>query len=205
MNTKRFVVPSGLSVILPAIVCLVAIQAWSMAWAAEASQAQNRRFTANLTGYNEVHFSAGPPAVLRGAVSTAAHGSFQAFIHDRTQMIEYTLTYDGLEGTVTQAHIHFGQPSTVGGIVVWLCQTTGTLAPLSVRSVTPFCPSSGAVTGFIQPGQVLEVTGQGIAAGEFEELVKAIRADTTYANVHSSLHGPGEIRGQIVSDLGRSK
>jgi hypothetical protein len=30
-----------------------------------------------------------------------------------------------------------------------------------------------------------------------DELVRAIRAGTTYANVHSSTFGPGEIRGQI--------
>ena len=43
-------------------------------------------------------------------------------------------------------------------------------------------------------------TGQGIAAGQFEELVRAIKAGVTYANVHSSLFPSGEIRGQIKVD-----
>ena len=38
---------------------------------------------------------------------------------------------------------------------------------------------------------------QGIAAGEFDELVRAIRAGVTYANVHSEKFPGGEIRGQI--------
>ena len=153
-----------------------------------------------LTGYNEVHFVAGPPAALRGAVSTKAAGRFRARINDRNDTIEYELNYANLEGAVTQSHIHFGQASTVGGIVVWLCQTAGTPAPAAVAAVTPMCPPDtlgGAVTGTITPAQVLAQTAQGINAGEFEELVRAIRAGATYVNVHSSLHGPGEIRGQL--------
>lgn len=169
------------------------------------------RIEAELSGYNEVHFIAGnaaatppvPPA-LRGAVSTTGNGKFEARIDDRNDMIHYTLRYDDLQGTVTQAHIHFGQTHTVGGIVVWLCQTTGTPAPGNVSAATPFCPAPGTpVSGTIQPAQVLEAVGQGLAAGEFEELVAAIRAGRAYANVHSTLFPPGEIRGQIHDHRGR--
>jgi hypothetical protein len=163
------------------------------------------RFRAELSGHNEVHFIAGnaavtpvvPPA-LRGAISTTGRGTFKTRIDDAAQSIHYELSYEALEGVVTQAHIHFGQRHTVGGIVVWLCQTTGTPAPPAVASVTPTCPSpQGTVTGSIGPAQVLGATGQGLDAGEFDALVRAIRAGATYANVHSSLFQPGEIRGQI--------
>jgi hypothetical protein len=53
------------------------------------------------------------------------------------------------------------------------------------------------VAGTIGPSQVLSPAGQGIDAGQFDELVDAIRAGATYANVHSSLFPPGEIRGQV--------
>jgi hypothetical protein len=53
------------------------------------------------------------------------------------------------------------------------------------------------VTGTIVPAQVLTATGQGIDTGEFDEVVRAIRAGATYANVHSALFPPGEIRGQL--------
>jgi len=160
---------------------------------------------ARLSGYNEVHFVttvAGgvvTAAALRGAVSTGATGTFRATIHDATQTIDYTVTFEGLEADVTQSHIHFGQPRTVGGIVVWLCQTAGTPAPAAVAATTPFCggPRANTVTGTITAAKVLTVTGQGIEAGEFVELVRAIRAGATYANVHSALFPPGEIRGPI--------
>lgn len=170
------------------------------AFAADDDHNRRNRVSARLSGFNEVHFNAGPPATLRGAVSTQARGSFRARIDDRLQVINYELTYRGLEGTVTQAHIHFGQHHTVGGITVWLCQTAGTPAPAAVAAVTPTCPTEGTVTGTILPTQVLGVTGQGLDAGEFEELIRAIRAGATYANVHSTLFPPGEIRGQITTD-----
>ena len=155
------------------------------------------RFSARLSGYNEVHFIAGVPA-LRGAISTKARGSFRAVIDDRAETIQYELSFEGLEADVTQAHIHFGQRHTVGGIVVWLCQTPGTPAPAAVAALTPSCPTpDGTVTGTITPAQVLTAAGQGIDAGEFDEVVRAIRAGATYANVHSTTFAPGEIRGRL--------
>ena len=163
----------------------------------------HKGFSTDLSGYNEVHFVTNitPPAI-RGAVSTTATGSFKARIDDRNDIIHYELSYSGLSSTVAQAHIHFGQRHTVGGIVVWLCQGTAR-APAAVAALTPECPPEGTVKGTITPDQVLEVVGQGIIAGEFEELVAAIRAGATYANVHTANFGPGEIRGQIGHDRGR--
>src|SRR5882672_3281550 len=157
------------------------------------------RFSARLSGYNEVHFIAAPTPALRGAISTQARGSFRAVIDDRAEMIHYELSFEGLESDVTQSHIHFGQRSTVGAIVVWLCQTAGTPAPTAVAAATPLCggPRANTVTGTITPAQVLTATGQGIDAGEFDEVVRAIRAGRVYANVHSTLFPPGEIRGQL--------
>jgi hypothetical protein len=156
------------------------------------------RFSARLSGYNEVHFIAGTPA-LRGAISTQARGSFRAVIDDRANTIHYELSYEGLESDVTQSHIHFGQRHTVGGIVVWLCETDAAKHPVPAlrRPVTPQCPQAGTVTGTIGPEKVIAATGQGIDAGEFDEVVRAIRAGRVYANVHSATFGSGEIRGQL--------
>ena len=160
-------------------------------------------FSASLSGFNEVIFvagQAGPPLVspaLRGAISTPAKGQFTAILDDPTDVIQYELSYEGLVAPVTQAHIHFGQRHTVGGIIVWLCQTTGTQAPEAVRSLTPPCPSAGTVSGTITPAQVLAQDAQGFAAGDFDELVRAIRNRAAYANVHTEKFTAGEIRGQI--------
>jgi CHRD domain len=172
-----------------------------------AAQTSNEVF-ARLSGFNEVHFDTGVlptpttpqtlPA-LRGAISTPATGKFRAIINENARTLEYELSYEDFRGEVTQGHIHFGQRHTVGGIVVWLCQTTINRAPASVASVTPFCPPDDGtpVTGTITPDQILAQTAQGFAAGDFDELVRAIRNGAAYANVHSTLFTPGEIRGHI--------
>lgn len=74
-----------------------------------------------------------------------------------------------------------------------MCQTTATPGPAG----TPICPQSGTVTGTFTAANVIGPSEQGIAAGEFEELIKAMRAGVTYANVHSTKFPGGEIRGQI--------
>ena len=178
--------------------------AFSSAYAHE-NNGNGRTYSAALSGFNEVHFAAGPPAALRGAIATSAGGKFRLDIDERAQVIDYELSYEGLEGTVTQSHIHFGQQHTTGGIVVWLCQTAGTPAPAAVAASTPFCPQepSGTVSGTVTAAQVLAQTAQGFKAQDFDMLVRAIRAGAAYANVHTTLHAPGEIRGQLQQGGGR--
>jgi hypothetical protein len=127
------------------------------------------------------------------ALSSAGSGSFRARIDKATQTISYQLSYDGLEGTVTQAHIHLGSPSQTGGVSVFLCSNLGN-GPVGTQA----CPPAPAtITGTIQAANVIGPAGQGIAAGEFAELLAAIRADSTYVNVHSTLYPGGEIRSQL--------
>ncbi|MCE3287308.1 MAG: hypothetical protein K0S64_914 [Gaiellaceae bacterium] len=138
--------------------------------------------TGPMSGYLE-----GAPG---GPVSSVASGSFTATIDDDAAEIDFTLTFADLEAPVLFAHIHFGQRSVNGGVAAFLCGGGG----------KPACPQSGTVTGTIVPADVVGPTGQGIAAGEFGELVAAIRAGRTYANVHSTKFPAGEVRGQINDD-----
>ena len=64
---------------------------------------------------------------------------------------------------------------------------------------TQGCPAAGGtITGTITPVDVgAGAAAQGIAAGEFVELVRAIRAGVTYVNVHTEIRTGGEIRGQL--------
>ena len=126
------------------------------------------------------------------ALSSAASGRFKAKIDERANLITYELSYEGFETPVLQAHIHFGQKSVNGGISVFLCTN------LNNSPGTQACPTpQGTITGTISPDNVIGPAGQGISAGEFEELLDAIRADVTYVNVHSMAFPGGEIRGQI--------
>jgi CHRD domain len=139
-----------------------------------------------LTGYEE------DPLVL----STTGNGSFRARIDERQQEISYRLRYADLEGNVLQAHIHLGGAAQSGGISVFLCSNLGN-GPVG----TPLCPPApGSVSGTLTPDSVIGPAGQGIAAGEFAELIDAIRAGVTYANVHSSKYPGGEIRAQLEGD-----
>lgn len=140
---------------------------------------------AGLTGFKEVP-----------VISTAASGSFRAVIDDKAGTIAYELSYSRLEGDVQQAHIHVGQRSVNGAVSVFLCQTEASPDP---TGLAPRCPRSGKVTGVLQSANMIEggIVGQGIAPGEFDELVAAIRAGVAYVNVHSSLFPAGEVRGQL--------
>ena len=154
--------------------------------AAPLASAQNgARFGTNLEGLQEVP-----------VVSTAGSGVFDAVINRDETAIDYTFSYENIQGTVTQAHIHVGRRDTNGGISVWLCASNPpiTTAPPG----TPACGSpSASFTGTITAANVVGPTGQLIAPGEFAELVRMIRAGAAYANVHSTLVPSGEIRGQI--------
>jgi CHRD domain len=141
-----------------------------------------------MTGYLE-----GAPG---GPVSSVATGDFEATIDDEAREIHFTLSYSGLEGDVRQAHIHFGQRSVNGGISLWLCETAANPRPVGSPDV-PECPQSGTVEFTLGAGHVVGPATQGIAGGEFEEIVAAIRAGRAYANVHSSKFPGGEVRGQI--------
>lgn len=128
------------------------------------------------------------------AVSSLANGMFRARIDDAAGTIVYQLSYQGLQGDVRQSHIHFGQRGVNGGISVFLCQTATNPDP---TGGAPTCGASPAtMTGTLTAANIIGPTGQGIAATEFAELVRAIRAGVAYVNVHTSLFPGGEIRGQ---------
>jgi hypothetical protein len=140
------------------------------------------RLRARLRGFDEVP-----------AVSTTGDGHFEARSDDGTTFT-FELTYADLEGhlveggAVVGAHIHLGQPGVNGGIAVHLCGTGG----------RPACPAPPAtVTGTFTAADVTGPAGQGIDAGQLDELLRAARAGVTYVNVHTTRFPGGEIRGQV--------
>jgi hypothetical protein len=145
---------------------------------------------ATLTGNEEVTF-----------VSTVARGEFRATINRGDQSIEFELRYSGLQGTVTQAHMHVAQPSVNGSIVVWLCETADPF--LDPTGLADTCQAGQAteavITGTITSANVIagSMTGQQLTAGDLAEVIRAMRAGAVYINVHTSLSPGGEIRGQV--------
>jgi hypothetical protein len=140
---------------------------------------------ATLDGYQEVP-----------SVSTAATGEFTASLVGNGTALEFTLSYSGLEGgNASAAHIHLGQKGVNGGVIVHLCGTG-----------KPPCPATaGSISGAIVAADVVGPGAQGITAGEFDELLRAVRAGVTYVNVHNATFPGGEIRGQIETRGDRGK
>jgi hypothetical protein len=138
--------------------------------------------SAELIGYQEVP-----------ALSTTARGHFRAWLDTQANTITWKLSYDALEGAVTQSHVHFGQLSVNGGVSFFLCSNLGN-GPAGTQA----CPEGPAeLTGVITPELVVGPSGTGIEAGAMAEIIAAIRNGTAYANVHSSKWPGGEIRGQL--------
>jgi CHRD domain len=136
-----------------------------------------------LTGYQEDPL----------ALSTTGTGTLRVQIDDNAQELSYELTFGNLEAPALQSHIHFGGRAQSGGISVFLCTNLG-----NGPAGTPACPSAGGtVSGTLSAAAVIGPAGQGIGAGEFAELVAAIRNGTAYGNVHSAKYPAGEIRGQL--------
>ena len=128
-----------------------------------------------------------------GVISTLGRGQFRLDIDEQQQEITYRLSYTVLTAPLTQAHIHFGGRSQSGGISAFLCSNLDT-RPAGVQDCAP---APGTITGTIRPADILGPAGQGIAAGELTELIRAIRAGVAYVNIHSTAYPGGEIRAQL--------
>ena len=172
---RRFYVSAAL-----AAVAMLAIG--SLALAAKLGGPPNppntKSFHASLNGYHETP-----------SISTQAFGEFDATLVDPATL-HFVLTYSGLEGgNAAVAHVHFGQVGFPGGVSFFLCGGGG----------KPACPASTAATieGDVTAADVVGPAAQGIAAGQFDEIVSAMQAGQAYANVHTATFPSGEIRGQI--------
>lgn len=178
---------------LPLIAAMASLVAVSVA-AGDQGHHRNNRVVVRLIPTQEVP-----------ALSSAASGWFKATIDEDNETISYELSYDGLEGTPLQAHIHVGQRSVNGGISVFLCGNAPTVPPAPTPQ-PPACPVSPAtVTGVLTAANIIGPAAQGVAptagtVNEFAELAALLRSGVTYANVHSSKFPGGEIRGQVRFD-----
>jgi hypothetical protein len=135
---------------------------------------------AELRGLNEV-----PPT------SSPGSATLRATLDETAQTITFTLDFRDLTANPAAAHIHFGPPRVNGGVMVFFCGGGG----------KPACPAatSGTVTGTIAAADVVGPAAQGIPAGDFANVARAIRTGNSYANMHGANFPGGEIRGRVFA------
>ena len=136
----------------------------------------NPDFYAVLTGASEV-----PP------VQTNASGEadLDVEIEDGQRVVDYDIFVNNID-RVTQAHIHQGNSSENGPIIV----------PLFNAS-TP----TGPVTGQLAEGQFTSANFVGpLQGGQLDDLIALMQNGTAYVNVHTEQNSDGEIRGTVQID-----
>jgi CHRD domain-containing protein len=141
-----------------------------------AAHSQTERFSATLIGAEEV-----PP------INTAGTGNFEMTIQPGA--ITFSLTFSDLSSPLAVAHLHFAPTKVNGGVMIFLCGGGG----------QPDCPATteGTITGTITAANVTGPAAQGIAAGDLDSALEAVRDGLSYANMHTANFGGGEIRGQV--------
>ena len=117
--------------------------------------------------------------VLAGAqcvapVETAAAGIADLTYNPATRLLAWNVTFNGLAGPATMAHIHGpAAPDKNGPVAIWL----------NKQGSPPANPITGQAT--LTPEQA-----QQFAAGEL------------YVNLHTQVHPACELRGQIIPPKG---
>ena len=179
MKTKTLSITALVSINLSmtAVVVTLGIIALPIHNQATAQQQMGEQeFEARLTGPSEV-----PP------VQTNASGFAEVEVEDGGNRVEYDIYVSNIDG-VTQAHIHRGDSSEAGPIIV----------PLFNAS-TP----TGRLTGELTEGAITSDNLVGPLQGrQLSDLITLMQNGTAYVNVHTVENPEGEIRGTIEVDNG---
>jgi len=102
--------------------------------------------------------------------------------------LHYRIDVRHLTGSATMAHIHASADRHAdAGIAIWLCGSAAIPGPAG----TPAC--STATTGHLVQGSV----------DADMATIALLESGLTYVNVHTVMHPPGEVRGQILTVGGR--
>jgi hypothetical protein len=112
------------------------------------------------------------------SAGASAGGTATIVVASDNSSVTSTVTYAGLSGDATAAHIHFGKAGTAGPVVL---PFSGSLASPLTKTFTAadYVAAAGAPPDF--PSFVVALNAGGAA----------------YLNVHTAACKPGEIRGDI--------
>ena len=140
---------------------------------AATAQAQTITFTANLHGGNEVP-----------AVSTGSAGTSTVTWNTTTKAGTYRVDVYNMPVATTASHIHAGAPGVTGPVVVNFTVPAGGIS------------NDYALSGTFGCTDVVVRAPQGI--NSCEDFEQSLMLGNMYVNVHSTVNGGGEIRGQLT-------
>lgn len=112
------------------------------------------------------------------AAGSAAAGTATVTVSADNSKIDVNLTYSGLSGNATNAHIHVGAVGASGAFVLPFGEP---FASPIVRTLTATNYNAAAAG----------------APASFPAFVELLKAGGSYVNVHTAACAPGEIRAQI--------
>jgi hypothetical protein len=133
-------------------------------------------FNVVLTDEAEVNDCAAAGANAAGTATVTINAA-------NTTITVTNLTFTGLSGPATMAHIHFGAANQNGNIAIDFGATAG--SPL----VSPF-------SGTFDSGDYLAPSG---APSTFAGFITSMKNDQSYINIHTAACPNGEIRGQLIA------
>jgi len=137
------------------------------------AQAQTITFTAQLHGGNEVP-----------GVSTGSAGTSTVTWNTATKTGTYRVDVYNMPVGTTASHIHAGAVGVNGPVIINFTVPAGGIS------------NDYALTGTFACSDVTVRAPQGI--NSCEDFEQALLLGNTYVNVHSTVNGGGEIRGQLV-------
>jgi len=154
----------------------IAMTAGMLALAAAPASAQSYTLTANLSGANEA-------TQTTNGINTGAFGDATVVLDMTAQTVTYSVRVWNLPSGVTASHIHAGADKTAGPVVVNFAPPPNASNDFGFNGVVPF-------SAFVlRPDQ-------GIRSAE--DMAQCILGGNSYVNVHSTVNGGGEIRGQLI-------
>lgn len=149
--------------------------------------ADDQQFEASLSGDQEVVFDG--DVFVPGGTDTRARGRIKAKFDRAFTKVRVNLRINNLTGTFAAAHFHCGRPGQNGPVVFGLVSP----GPLTfegdrIRGNLTNADFNGA--------DCVPVVGRPV--NNIVALAFAMRDGLIYANVHSTVFGSGEIRGQML-------
>ena len=122
------------------------------------------------------------------AATSTATGFFSASLHPTSNTLSYSVTWTGLTGTVSGAHIHGpGDANTVASVLV-----NFQALPVGSTNGAITTGASGSASGNLNLGMAINATVSG------DSLKTLLNLGLLYVNVHTAANPGGEIRGQIA-------